>query len=279
MLVFGAAGQVGRELVGLARDAGHEVTALPRAEHDVTDADATRRRIMEARADVVFNAAAYTAVDRAETEPDLARAVNGAAPGVIAAAAADAGSRFVHYSTDYVFDGSATAPIAEDTPPMPLGEYGRSKLAGEEAVRAAGGAASVVRTAWVFGAGPNFIRTVLQVTRERGEMRVVDDQRGSPTWARDLAAASLLLVYAPPGTYHLSNGGSCTWYELARLVVENAGIDARLEPITTAQYPTPAPRPAYSVLDNRRWREIGAPPLRDWREAVKEYLQEPEAAS
>jgi dTDP-4-dehydrorhamnose reductase len=273
-LVFGAAGQLGVELARQARDAGSEVIALTRADLDITDAGATRRRVLEAGADMVFNAAAYTAVDRAESEPDLAMAVNGVAPGVIAAAAAEAGSRLVHYSTDYVFDGRATAPMREDATPTPLGVYGRTKLVGEEAVAAAGGAAYVVRTAWVYGrSGPNFISTVLRVTREKGQMRVVDDQRGSPTWARDIAEASLLLVAtAPPATYHLTNSGEATWYEVALATVEITGVDAEVVPIRTADYPTDAPRPAYSVLDNRRWRELGLPPLRPWREALEQFL-------
>jgi len=280
VLVFGAAGQVGDELVLRARDAGHEVTGLSRADHDVTDAEATRRRILGARADVVYNAAAYTAVDRAESEPELALAINGTAPGVMARACAEAGSRFVHYSTDYVFDGSATEPIPEDATPAPVGEYGRTKLAGELAVEAAGGRAYIVRTAWVYGLhGSNFIRTVLRLTRQNGAMRVVSDQRGSPSWARDLAAASLHLVEVGlPGTYHLTNDGECSWYELARVVVELAQIPAQIEAITTSDYPTPAKRPAYSVLDNRRWRELGEPPLRNWREAIAEFVTELEVA-
>jgi dTDP-4-dehydrorhamnose reductase len=275
VLVFGAAGQVGSELVRQARAAGAEVIGLTREGVEISDAGAVRQAVSEARADVVFNAMAYTAVDRAESEPELAMAVNGTAPGVLAAAAAEAGSKFVHYSTDYVFDGRASSPIPEGATPAPLGVYGRSKLAGEEAARAVGGAVYVVRTAWLYGNGANFIRTVLRVTRETGQMRVVDDQRGSPTWARDLAGAALRLVdIAPAGTYHLTNAGECTWYELARTVVAIAGIDARVEPTTTAHYPTPAARPAYSVLDNRRWREAGEPPLRPWQEAVTEFLAE-----
>lgn len=276
VLVFGAAGQLGEELVLGARDAGHEVTGLSRADHDVTDAEATRRRVIGAGFDVVYNAAAYTAVDRAESEPQEAMAINGTAPGVMAAACAEAGSRFVHYSTDYVFDGSATEPIPEDAIPAPVGEYGRTKLAGELAVQAAGGTAFIVRTAWVYGLhGSNFIRTVVRLTRQNGAMRVVSDQRGSPTWARDLAEASLRLVEVGlPGVYHLTNGGQCSWYDLARLVVELTRISAQIEPITTADYPTPAKRPLYSVLNNGRWREMGEPQLRDWRDAVAEFVAE-----
>jgi len=279
VLVFGAGGQVGEELVSLAGTAGHEVIGLARGDLDVTDAVATRARVLASGAEVVFNAAAYTAVDRAESQPGLAHAINAVAPGVMARACVEAGSRLVHYSTDYVFDGTATAPMPETAPVAPLGVYGHTKLAGEVAVRDAGGSAYVVRTAWVYGlCGSNFIRTVLRVTRERGEVRVVDDQRGSPTWARDLAAASLRLVdVAGPGNYHLTNGGECTWFELAKEVVALAGVDAEVQPISTAEYPTPARRPAYSVLENRRWLECGQPPLRPWREAVAEFVAELDA--
>jgi dTDP-4-dehydrorhamnose reductase len=274
VLVFGAAGQVGEELTLLGRAAGHDVVALTRAEHDITDAAATRARVLDTGADVVFNAAAYTAVDRAEQEPALAMAINGAAPGVIARAAAEAGSMMVHFSTDYVFDGAATSPIPEDAPTNPRGEYGRTKLVGEEAVLGAGGRAAVVRTAWVYGLhGANFIATVLRVTRERGAMNVVDDQRGSPTWARDLAGAALRLgEVGTPGVYHLTNAGSCTWFELATRVVELAGVSAAVKPITTADYPTPARRPAYSVLENRRWQELGEATLRPWDRALEEFI-------
>jgi dTDP-4-dehydrorhamnose reductase len=275
VLVLGAGGQLGAELAAQARARGHDVVALARAELDVVDAAAVRARLLEVRADTIFNAAAYTAVDRAESEPELAMAINGTAPGVVATTAAEAGSRLVHYSTDYVFGGSATEPIPEDAPTSPLGVYGRTKLAGEEAVRAAGGDALLVRTAWVYGGGTNFISTVLRITREQGTMRVVDDQRGSPSWARDLAVASLRLAeVGSPGTYHLTNSGECTWYELARLVVERAGISAEVVPITTAEYPTPARRPAYSVLDNRRWRGLGETSLRPWQDAVEEFMGE-----
>ncbi|MEA2683762.1 MAG: dTDP-4-dehydrorhamnose reductase [Chloroflexota bacterium] len=260
----------------MCRLAGHEVTALTRADHDITDLEATRRRVIESDAEVIFNAAAYTAVDRAESEPELAMTINGTAPGVIAAAAAETGALLVHFSTDYVFDGSARAPIPEDAPAAPLGVYGRTKLAGEEAVRAVGARALVVRTAWVYGLrGNNFITTVLRVSRAQGRMKVVDDQRGSPTWARDLAVGALRLAdVGRAGTYHLTNGGSCTWYELACEVVKLAGIEATITPITTAEYPTPARRPAYSVLDNRHWHELGEPPLRDWKSAVAEFMRE-----
>jgi dTDP-4-dehydrorhamnose reductase len=159
--------------------------------------------------------------------------------------------------------------------------YGLSKLHGEEALLRSGADAYLVRTSWVYGAsGPNFVKTVLRVTREKGEISVVDDQRGAPTWARDLAIASRrLLDVGTPGVYHLSNSGECSWYELARAVVELAAIDAAVRPIATADYPTAAKRPAYSVLANRRWAELGQPPMRPWREALAEFIPELVAAA
>jgi dTDP-4-dehydrorhamnose reductase len=249
--------------------------AVTHAELDIRDGARIRELARWFRPEVCFNAAAYTAVDRAESEPDLADEINHLAAQRVAEVCRDLVVRLLHYSTDYVFDGSATAPIREDAPTAPLGVYGATKLAGEEAVLRSGADAWVVRTAWVYGLeGGNFIKTVLRVCRERGAMRVVDDQRGSPTWARDLAAASLALARhgAPHGLYHLTNSGEATWFEVARETVRLAGLDARVEPITTADYPTPARRPAYSVLDNARWRELGHAPLRGWREALAEFV-------
>ena len=273
-LVVGAGGQLGAELVRAAAAAGDDVRGLTRADLDVTAPEAIDAVIRDSGAEVVINAAAYTAVDRAESDAALCETVNALAPGWMAAAAAAIGARFVHVSTDYVFDGSATSPIPEDAPTGPLGVYGQTKLAGEEAVHAAHPGAVVMRTAWVYGLdGANFVRTVLRVTRERGEMRVVDDQRGAPSWARDLAGAALQLGRrGAQGTFHVTNSGECSWFDLAAAVVELAGIDSVITPIPTDQYPTPARRPAYSVLDNRRWRELGEPPLRPWREALEEFM-------
>jgi dTDP-4-dehydrorhamnose reductase len=225
---------------------------------------------------MVFNAAAYTAVDKAESEPEQAELINARAVGRLAQVCRDLVTPLVHFSTDYVFDGAAIEPIPEDAATAPVSVYGRSKLHGEEALLGSGADAYLVRTSWVYGAsGPNFVKTVLRVTGERGSMSVVDDQRGSPTWARDLAIASRRLVDAgPPNTYHLTNSGDCTWYELARAVVELAGVDAEVRPITTPEYPTPAVRPAYSVLANSRWAALGESPIRHWRDAVAEFIPE-----
>jgi dTDP-4-dehydrorhamnose reductase len=276
VLVLGAGGQLGSELVRACLAAGDAVRQATRTEVDITDGARVRDLVRSERPDVVFNAAAYTAVDRAETEAEQAELINARAAGRVAEVCRDLVVRLVHYSTDYVFDGTATEPIPEDAPTAPQSVYGHSKLHGELAVRNSGADAYLVRTSWVYGAqGPNFVKTVLRVTREKGSMSVVDDQRGSPTWARDLAVASRRLLDAgPPDIYHLTNSGDCTWYELARAVVEIAGVDAEVSPISTAEYPTPAARPAYSVLANRRWAELGEPPLRPWRAALAELVPE-----
>ncbi|HEV3232256.1 MAG TPA: dTDP-4-dehydrorhamnose reductase [Candidatus Dormibacteraeota bacterium] len=275
VLVLGAGGQVGAELARQAAERGDEVMAVGHAEVDIRDGYRVRELVRWFTPEVCFNAAAYTAVDRAESEPELAEEVNHLAARRVAEICRDMVVRLVHYSTDYVFDGTATVPIPEHAPTSPLGVYGRTKLAGEAAVLRSGAEAWVVRTAWVYGLeGHNFVRTVLRLGRERGELRVVDDQRGSPTWARDLAAASLRLAGGggPAGVCHLTNAGAATWYEVAVEVARLAGLDTRVLPIATAEYPTPARRPAYSVLDNARWRALGWTPLRPWREALAEFV-------
>ncbi len=276
VLILGAGGQLGSELVRACVAAGDEVARATRAEVDIADGARVRDVVRSERPEVVFNAAAYTAVDRAETQAEKAELINGRAAGRVAQVCRDLVVRLVHYSTDYVFDGTATEPIPEGAPTAPASVYGHSKLQGELAVRNSGADAYVVRTSWVYGAiGANFVNTVLRVTRETGSMSVVDDQRGRPTWARDLAVASRRLLDAgPPDIYHLTNSGECTWFELARAVVELAGVEGEVRPITTADYPALAARPAYSVLANRRWAQLGEPPLRPWREALAEFIRE-----
>jgi dTDP-4-dehydrorhamnose reductase len=275
VMVLGASGQLGQDLGSLAESSGHEVLALGHSELDIRDGYRLREVARHFQPALCFNAAAYTAVDRAEAEPALAEEVNHRAALRVAEVCRDLVIGLVHFSTDYVFDGSATEPIPEDAPTSPLGEYGRSKLRGEEAVLRSGADAWVIRSSWLYGLhGHNFVRTVLRLVRERGEMRVVADQRGSPTWTKDLAAAasSLAADGEPPGVYHLTNSGEATWFELALETARLAGLDGRVLPISTAEFPTPARRPAYSVLDNRRWRTLGRSPLRDWREALAEFV-------
>ena len=271
LLVTGAGGQLGADLVALA--GRHEVVGLGRAELDVTDLAAVEKAVVDAGAEVVLNAAAYTAVDAAETDEATAAAVNAEAPANLARVCALHGAGLVHVSTDYVFPGDATAPYAEDAPTGPRSAYGRTKLAGERAVRELLPERSwVVRTAWVYGgSGGNFVKTIARLEGQKDTLDVVEDQRGSPTWSRDLAAGLLELAgrRPVPGTYHCTNAGDTTWYGLARAVFEELGADPdRVRPTTTDRFPRPAPRPAYSVLSDAAWRRAGLTPPRPWRDAL-----------
>jgi dTDP-4-dehydrorhamnose reductase len=278
-LVTGARGQLGHDLLEvLARRAGDEVTAVGRAELDLTDEAAVRKTVQDWLAGsagspaVLLNAAAYTAVDAAEEDEDTARLVNGAAPGWLAEEMAGRG-RLVHVSTDYVFDGSATEPYPVDAPVAPRSAYGRTKAAGEQAIAAVGGDATVVRTAWVYGRhGGNFVRTMTNLEAARETISVVDDQVGSPTWSADLAAGLVELGKreqpAPP-VLHYTNSGQVSWCGLARAVFEELGADPeRVLPTTTDAFPRPAPRPAFSVLDGSAWTGAGLAAPRPWREAL-----------
>jgi len=257
LLVTGGRGQLGRALV---RRGGDAIVASDLPELDICgDVGAAIASV-----DAVINAAAYTAVDKAETERDRAYAVNRDGAGNVARACAVRGIPCIHVSTDYVFDGTATAPYREDAPLHPLGVYGESKLAGEEAVREAGG--TVVRTSWLFGqGGPSFVHTMLRLAAERPVLRVVADQHGCPTWADDLADALLALVKAPADTYHFCNAGPTTWHAFATAIVAEARKHRvlaceRIDAITTAEYPTPAKRPGYSVLDTSKVQALGIVP-------------------
>lgn len=269
-LITGARGQLGSDLAERAGDRW----AFSSAELDVTDASAVRARVAEyaaAGGTVVINAAAYTAVDAAESDADAAFAVNARGPELLAAECARHGVRLVHVSTDYVFSGEGARPYEPDDEPAPRSVYGRSKLAGEHAVRAAGG--HVVRTAWVYGArGQNFVRTMLRLERERETLTVVDDQRGSPTWSADLARGLLELAAwdAPlPGTLHATSSGETTWCGFARAIFARVGANPeRVRPCRTEDFPRPAPRPRYSVLSGSTWRATGLTPLPDWQVAL-----------
>lgn len=250
---------------------GRGVTVLGRAELDVTEPRAVLAAVTGH--DIVINAAAYTKVDEAETHEDDARAVNATAVGHLAAAAAQTGARLVQYSTDYVFDGTATTPYDEDAPRDPVSAYGRSKAEGEVLALAAPGA-YVIRTAWLYGAsGPNFAKTMRRLAAERDQVAVVNDQIGQPTWTVDLArqTVALLDADAPAGIYHGTNSGSASWYDFARAVLEEAGLDpAIITPTDSAAFTRPAPRPAYSVLGHDGWASAGIAPMRPWREALVE---------
>lgn len=271
LLVTGAAGQVGWELARLLPALG-DVVALDLEGIDLARAEDVRRVLREVRPDVVVNAAAYTAVDKAESEPELARLVNGVAPGVMAEELRATGGLLVHYSTDYVFDGTRHGAYTEEDAPNPMSVYGATKVEGERAIQAAGGAHLILRTSWVYGArGKNFLLTMLRLFAERDEVRVVDDQHGGPTWCRWLAEATARVLGACltdpasrarlerewSGIYHMTAGGETSWFGFASAIhalryAEGAESAPRLVPIATADYPLPATRPANSVLSNAK---------------------------
>ncbi|MEZ5184634.1 MAG: dTDP-4-dehydrorhamnose reductase [Candidatus Nanopelagicales bacterium] len=271
-LVLGSRGQLGSDLLGLL---GGAAAGLDVPDVDITDSASVRGALAEHRPDIVVNCAAYTAVDAAETDEAAAEAVNGLGPRVISQACEHA--RLIHISTDYVFDGEAASPYAEDAVPGPRSAYGRTKLHGEEAVlEVLPGRGYVIRTAWLYGInGSNFVKTMLGLEQTKDTVSVVDDQTGQPTWSRDLARQIIALgdSSAAPGIYHGTNSGQTTWYRFARRIFELASADPdRVTPTTTDQFPRPAPRPAYSVLGHDRWREQGLAPMRAWDQALAEAL-------
>lgn len=289
ILLIGSQGQVGQELQSSLLPYG-QVTEISRAEADLCDPESLRPIIRSYAPSIVINAAAYTAVDRAESEPELADRVNHWSPKVMAEECDRLGSSLIHISTDYVFDGHHHRPYREDDPTQPLSVYGSSKLAGEQAIQQVGCHHAIVRTAWVYGVGGkgNFVKTMLRLGKEREEIRVVADQIGTPTFAADLAQAISQLAPLiaskinpqPSGIYHYTNSGVASWYDFAVAIFEEArALDypltlQRVVPITTADYPTPAHRPPYSVLDyGKISASLGTyPPY--WRQSMRLMLQE-----
>jgi dTDP-4-dehydrorhamnose reductase len=287
VLLVGSAGQVGQELeLLLSGDESIELLACDRAALDLSQPPAIYDRVTAFGPQIIVNAAAYTAVDRAEAEPELAEAINALAPGHLAQAATQVGASLVHISTDYVFNGRQSLPYREDSPCDPLGVYGRTKRAGEEAVAAACDRHVILRTAWVYGSRGrgNFVKTMVRLSQEREVLRVVYDQIGTPTWSRDIAQAiaQLLPQLGPDtyGTYHFTDSGVASWYDFAvDIVALAAALGAApatqaIEPIPTAEYPTPAQRPAYSVLN---WEKIAVvlgqkPP--HWRQSLRTMMAE-----
>lgn len=279
ILVFGGGGQLGQELVARARGAGVALAAMSRADADIADRAAVDRAIAGTRPTIIVNAAAYNAVDKAESEREAAMRANGDGPAVLAHAATDARLPLVHISTDYVFDGSKGRPYVEDDPVRPLGVYGLSKARGEEAVRQALAEHFILRTAWVFGAyGSNILKTVVKLAAERDELAFVADQTGSPTASADLADAILVLAgmprqKRPPGTYHVAGAGAASRHTLASAIVaaqaRHTGRNPPVRPIAAADHPTPARRPAYSALNSSKFAAVFGFRPADWRAGVR----------
>lgn len=273
-LVTGGAGMLGRDLTAILRGAGAQVTAPGRAELDITRRDAVLAAVAALRPQVVVNCAAWTAVDDAESQEPAALEVNGGGTASLAEACAAAGARLVQLSTDYVFSGTAARPYAEDQATAPRSAYGRTKLAGEQAVLGRlPEAGYVVRTAWLYGEhGRSFVSTMIRLAGQQDRVAVVDDQAGQPTWTADVARQIVLLLAsgAPPGIYHATSTGVTTWHGLARAVFRLLGTDpGRVEAISSAELARPAPRPAYSVLGHDRWRAAGLPPLPPWQQSLR----------
>jgi dTDP-4-dehydrorhamnose reductase len=289
ILLTGKNGQLGWELQRTLASLG-QVVALDSSELDLADAEAIRCKVREIQPQIIVNPAAYTAVDKAESEPELALAINGIAPGILAEEAKKLDALLIHYSTDYVFDGSKAGAYLEEDVPNPLGVYGQTKLTGEQAIRAVGGNHLILRTSWVYGArGKNFLLTMLRLARERSELRIVDDQIGAPTWCRSLAeitAQMLAQLYAPgavkedmtklSGTYHLTSTESVSWYGFANKIIELSGIvpAPKLLAIPSSEYPTPAARPMNSLLSNDKLLRTFGLQTGAWQENLQLCMQE-----
>lgn len=293
ILLTGKNGQVGWELQRTLASLG-DVVAVGHRDMDLTDPDSIRKTIRQVGPDLIVNAAAYTAVDKAESEPDLAMAINGVAPGIIAEEAKRLNAAMAHYSTDYVFDGTKSGPYSEGDIPNPLNVYGRTKLAGERAVQAAGVPHLILRTSWVYGArGKNFLLTMLKLARERSELKIVDDQIGAPTWSRMLAEviSQILAQYLSPlcrqsasitdvsGVYHVVSEGSTSWCGFARKIFEEASREAsftlpKLIPIPATDYPLPAVRPKNSMMSNVKLRQTFGLSIPSWERSLVLCLQE-----
>ncbi len=289
ILLIGANGQVGWELRRTLATLGDVIPASLEGEYgptiDLLDPASLARLVQDTSPDAVVNAAAYTAVDKAETDRDIARRINADAVGELGAMLAGRGTPIIHYSTDFVFSGNLDRPYREDDAPGPLNVYGETKLAGEQALLSSGARALIFRTSWVYGIrGANFLLTMLRLLKERDELRIVDDQIGSPTWSRMLASATALVLYRVlrgeldleqvGGLYHLTGSGQVSWFGFASAILENAGLDANLIPIPSSEYPAPARRPLYSVLDNGLFQETFGLAMPDWRLSLQQCLDE-----
>lgn len=274
ILITGSNGMLGHDLEKVLKDK-HELILTTSKTLDITDKDKTMEIIKENNPDIVINSAAYTDVDGCETNQDLAYAVNGQGVENLALACREIDCPLVHVSTDYVFDGTARDPIPEDGEIGPISVYGKSKLMGEQAIQEILDKYFIVRTAWLYGInGKNFPKTMLELAENHPEITVVYDEVGTPTYTPDLAyGISQLIETDFYGIYHLTNSGSCSWCEFARYIFEIAGRDVNVVPVTASEFSRPAPRPSYSVLMNKKWIENGFEPLRDYKEAISEYIE------
>ncbi|MBO9598790.1 MAG: dTDP-4-dehydrorhamnose reductase [Cohnella sp.] len=277
IVVTGGDGQLGQELIRMSSDCLDRcvIVGLNRSQLDITDKEQCLYVIRQCQPDAIIHAAAYTAVDRAESDPDGAWLVNVDGTGHIASAAEAVGASLCYISTDYVFDGTGTIPYKETDATNPRSVYGKTKLEGERLASSICAKTFVVRTSWVYGKyGNNFVRTMMRLARDSSELSVVNDQTGSPTYTYDLARLIVELVQTKNyGVYHATNGGYCTWYEFAKAIFKEAGIDStKVVPCTTDEFPRPARRPMYSVLGSQALQEAGFQPLRHWRDALRDYL-------
>jgi dTDP-4-dehydrorhamnose reductase len=275
VLITGANGQLGKELVELFTEKGFEVYGFGRDKMDITNQVQVQEIIGAVKPDIVIHSAAHTKVDLAESEPDQAFLINADGTRNVAVAAEAVGAKLVYVSTDYVFDGTTNKPYNEFSPTSPLGVYGKSKLAGEQFVRDLHSKFFIVRTSWVYGKhGANFVKTMLKLGKERKELSVVADQRGCPTYTLDLANAILELVDTQKyGVYHVSNSGSCSWYEFAKEIFEISEMKVQVNPCTTADFPRPAARPANSVFEHMSIKLNNFSSIRHWREALSIFLK------
>ncbi|UOY91308.1 dTDP-4-dehydrorhamnose reductase [Ectobacillus sp. JY-23] len=276
VVVTGAKGQLGQDVVEQLQQGDYTIYALDRESLDITDEQAVQTYMDEVKPDVILHCAAYTNVDQAESDQENAYRVNALGAKYLAKAAQRHNAKILYVSTDYVFNGTATAPYEVDEPTAPLGVYGETKLAGENFVQQITDKHFIVRTAWVFGTkGNNFVKTMIRLGKERGEIGVVHDQVGSPTYTVDLARFMIELMQSEAyGIYHATNEGVCSWYEFAQEIFRQAGMDVKVSPLTTEQFPRPAQRPKYSVLSKKRITSEGFTPFREWQQALAAYLEE-----
>ena len=274
IMLTGANGQLGQEIVYQLKASSFSVFAFTKTELDITDELKVLKVVGEIQPDVIINTAAFTKVDLAEAEATLAYNINGFAQRNLAVAAEKVGAKICYISTDYVFDGNGFDPYKEYDKCNPLGVYGKSKFVGEELTKTLSTKYFIVRTSWVYGEyGSNFVKTMLNLAEKRNEIGVVADQTGSPTYTGDLATFLISLIQTEKyGIYHCTNSGSCSWYEFAKVIFEEMGLDIKVNPLTTDQYPTPASRPQYSVLDNSALEMNGFEKIRHWREGLSFFL-------